>query len=221
MNTPSPQEILDLVNRLDDYLSAMRDSRENAYALVEQLERYAKDYFRKEHDELALRKLAATAADGAYAQIDQFTGMDGHTNGYFAIVLNRLFWELSKKGALCFYVIDNEMTDAVFKATTMLFKVMGFSVVTPYCLDDLGYTDLRTTLLPREKLDVEKDIDEARTLNRHIFYAEKDASVNYLPAVLRIAEEAQTTYTCIFGNFPPRTKPEVTVLTGSFGDILR
>ena len=99
-----------------------------------------------------------------------------------------------------------------------LFDIAGCSVICPYVTKDLEYT-AQCSVLP--KLDhnlVEKEIYKNIAQKRHIFYIEKDDSVNYLNYVLDIAEEFQSEYVCIFRSKAPDGDTEAIWLKGSFGN---
>jgi hypothetical protein len=69
--------------------------------------------------------------------------------------------------------------------------------------------------------EVEKEIDETSSSNRHLIYLEKDDSVNYLSNVMLIAEKFQNKYFCVFRNQSPDSGKPATWLLGSFSEILK
>lgn len=102
--TLKPNKIRDIVFRIFEYLPEMRKmEKDETVEFVGFLENYIKEYFAKETDDLELKKMSVELTDELYLQISAFDVRDIHTEGYFEIVVNRLFWELSQKGVLCFF----------------------------------------------------------------------------------------------------------------------
>lgn len=192
-----------------------------AVAFVNFLENYIKEYFLAETNDLELKKLGVEMTDMLYSQVSALEERDIHTDGYFGIVVNRFFWELSQQGVLCFFILDNHLRDDRFKLTAELYKLASFVVIYPYSTDRLQYSEGSTRLQTRDYKAVEKEIDEARSQKRHILYVEKDDSINYLEDVLHLAEEFQLEYVCILRNKAPSEHQDSTWLMGSFGDILK
>ncbi len=220
--TLKPNQIRDIVFRIFEYLPEMRKmEKDEVVEFVRFLENYVKEYFSKETDDLKLKKMSVELTDELYLQISAFELGDIHTDGYFGIVVNRLFWELSQKGVLCFFILDNSLRDDRFKMSVELYKSSGFNSVYPYDVDELKYSEEYTRLPVKDYKSIEKEIDEARSNKRHIFYVEKDDSVNYLENVLHLAEEFQSEYVCIFRNKAPSEHMAANWLVGSFGDILK
>ncbi len=220
--TLKPNKIRDIVFRIFEYLPEMQKmEKDEAVELVGFLENYIKEYFAKETDDLELKKMSVELTDELYLQISAFGVRNIHTDGYFGIVVNRLFWELSQKGVLCFFILDNSLRDDRFKMTVELYKLSGFNSIYPYAVDELKHSDEYTQLSIKDYKSIEKEIDEARSNKRHILYVEKDDSVNHLENVLHLAEEFQSEYVCIFRNKAPSEHTTATWLLGSFGDILK
>ena len=220
--TLKPNKIRDIVFRIYEYLPEMRKmEKDEAVEFVGFLESYIKEYFAKETDDLELKKMSVELTDELYLQISAFDVRDIHTEGYFGTVVNRLFWELSQKGVLCFFILDNSLRDDRFKMTVELYKSSGFNSVYPYVVEELKYSEECTRLPTKEYKSIEKEFDEARSNKRHILYVEKDDSVNHLENVLHLAEEFQSEYVCIFRNKAPSEHLSATWLMGSFGDILK
>lgn len=220
--TLKPKKIQDVVFRIHEYLPEMRNmEKDEAVEFVSFLESYIQDYFAKETYDLELKKISVELTDKLYLQISAFELRDIHTEGYFGIVINCLFWELSRKGVLCFFILDNSLRDDRFKMTVELFKSSGFNSVYPYIVEELKYSNEYTRLPAKDYKSIEKEIDEARSNKRHILYIEKDDSVNKLESVLHLAEEFQSEYVCIFRNKAPSDTENATWLLGSFGDILK
>lgn len=220
--TLKPNKIQDVVFRIFEYLPAMRKmEKDEAMRFVSFLENYIKEYFAKETDDLELKKMSVELTDELYLQISELEVRDIHTDGYFGIVVNRLFWELSQKGVLCFFILDNSLRDDRFKLTTELYKSAGFSVVHPYAVNELTYSDNYTKLPTKTYKEVEKIIDESKNHKKHILYVEKDNEVNYLKDILYLAEEFQSDYVCIFRNKAPSEHQSATWLMGSFAELLK
>lgn len=216
-----PKKIQDVIFRLREYLSEMRTmERDKVMEFVSYLEGYIKDYFAKDIDDLELKKMSVELTDRLYLQISAFELRDIHADGYFGIVVKRLFWELSQKGVLCFFILDNSLRDDRFKLAVELYKSVGFDAIYPYIVYELKYSDEYTRLPIKDYKSIEKEIDKARSNKRHILYVEKDDSVNQLENVLHLAEEFQSEYVCIFRNKAPSDHENATWLLGSFADIV-
>jgi hypothetical protein len=217
-----PNKIEDVILRMEEYLEALRKMQnDEAMAFINSLDAYIKDYFTREHNELDLKKMAVELTDIIYIKISAFDVRDIHTAGYIGKVVASHFWELKMKGILCFYILDNSIRDDRFKMTVELFGSSGFAKIYPYSVKELEHSDQYTKLPTLDYKTVEKEIDEAKANKRHIFYVEKDDSVNYLKDVLHIAEEFQSEYVCIFRNKAPSEHKTANWLMGSFGDILK
>lgn len=121
-----------------------------------------------------LSLLALTAADIFYRSICRLTILDRSTRTYVKVVGNYYFRNLSERGARCFYVVDNSIRDDRFHGIVELFGLAGFAVVSPH-LDNVGWPDLEARL------------HQCVADKRHIFYVEKDTSVNFLDAVKALA----------------------------------
>lgn len=217
-----PTKIQDIVFRIHEYLPAMRKmEKEQVMEFVKFQENYIKKYFADKADDLELKKLSVELTDVLYIQISSFEMRDIHTDGYFGIVVSQLFKELSQKNVFIFFMLDNSLRDDRFKLITELYKSVGFRVIYPYTIDNLEYSPEYTRLPIADYKKTEKEIDEAVEQKKHIFYVEKDDSVNYLSKVLQIGEEYQSKYVCIFRNTAPGSGKNATWLMGSFGDFLK
>lgn len=217
-----PNHISDIIHNMDEYLAEMRKmSTEEANEFIEFLEQYIHAYFvGHDADDIVLKKLIVEFTDAIYLKIAHFDQRDIHTNGYFGIVINRIFWEFSRKDIFAFFIIDNSLRDDRFKMTVELFKVSNFVSICPYNVGVLEYSDNYSVLPSLDYKAVEKQIDDGKTDKKHILYIEKDDSVNYLNQVLALAEEFQPKYLCIFRNNAPDDNSAATCLMGSFSDIL-
>ncbi len=185
-----PRNVTDLIDNLEILISEMRKT-EDAETIPKYLKQYAWEYFREvEIDKEALQRLAIFVADRTYRIISNLKVMDDYTRAYFATVFPFLWDTLQNRGVDTFYILDNELHDDRFRAVVDLFKLTGVAVVTPY--GEAGNLECE---------NVEVKIREYMTPVRNIMYIEKDASVNYLDSVLKIAKESS--YLCIFRNKSP------------------
>lgn len=218
----NPEKLSDVVYKMDNYLSAMREmSKEDVVKFVDQLDEYVRRYFDNiKSDDLELKKQLVELVDVLYLITVNLDRRDIHTDGYFGIVLNRLFWILQQKNILAFFVVDNSLRDDRFKMVTELFHSAGFNIAAPYSMDNLLYGNEYTKLPTLPYKNIEKQIDTSKSEKRHIFYIEKDDSVNYLKDVLALAEEFQSEYVCIFRNKAPDGNSNAAWLMGSFADYL-
>jgi hypothetical protein len=217
-----PEKITDIVYKMDEYLSAMREmEKDEVVKFVDQLEGYVRDYFTAQNlDDLELKKQLVEMVDVLYLLTVNLDRRDIHTDGYFGIVLNRLFWSLQQRNVLAFFILDNSLRDDRFKMVTELFNSAGFNIVAPYSYKELQYSENTTELPALGYKEIEKKIDQSKSEKRHILYVEKDASVNYLKEVLALGEEFQSEYVCIFRNKAPDGNSNATWLLGSFADYL-
>lgn len=216
-----PKDLIDIIFRIDEYLDYMRGNIHDASALINLLESYIKDYFQTiPTGELELKELTVTIVDELYKKVTQLTSRDINTDGYFAIIINRLFVELANKDVLCFFIIDNSVRDDRFKLVVELFNIIHFKSIFPYVTDKLEYSENYTIFPAKEFKEVKAEIKNAIIQNRHILYIEKDDRVNYLKNVLLIAEEIQGEYLCVFKNQSPESDEPVTWLRGSFKNVL-
>jgi hypothetical protein len=215
-----PTHIKEIVSRADEYILYMREHLQSTGAFMDFLEQYIKDYFHQPSlDDLELRKTAVELVDTMYCGISNLLIRDIHTNAYFGIIINRLFYELAQQKVLVFYILDNQLRDDRFKVAIELFGVSHFSAIHPYAAEKLEDGDGYSQLPGKEYKVVEKEIDDAVAQNKHICYIEKDSSVNYIRNVLRLAELCQNEYLCVFRNQPPGNTG-ATWLTGSFSGLI-
>ncbi len=216
-----PRNITDIIFRIDHYLEDMRTHSPDAPELISLLTEYIIEYFKSpEIDELKFKKLAVELVDEMYVKIDKFTSRDIYTDTYFGIVVRQLFFELTKKNIFIFFILDNQLRDDRFKLSVELFMTSSFKTIFPYVTETLEHGN-GFTIFPNHKYkEIEKEIVDTFGIKRHIFYLEKDDSVNYLSNVLQLAEEFQNEYICVFRNQAPVSGKPAQWLMGSFGDIL-
>jgi hypothetical protein len=142
--------------------------------------------------------------DDIYCKLMQFSITDLHSNAYFGIVLNGLFFELEQKEVYLFYIVDNEIRDDRFKILEQMFRVAHFAVIHPYAVDKFEHTQEYTKLPAKPYEKIKQEIDDAianKQHKKHILYVEKDDSANYIKEVLEYALENQKNkYACMFRN---------------------
>ncbi|NMC61396.1 MAG: hypothetical protein GYA51_18745 [Candidatus Methanofastidiosa archaeon] len=216
-----PTNIKEIVSRFDEYTDYMRKHPKKARVSMDFLEQYVMNYFDKATpDEMELKKMAVDIVDELYLRIADIVRRDIHTNAFFGIIVNRLFFELAKRNILVFYILDNHLRDDRFKVAVELFGVCHFNTIHPYRVERLGFGNGYTQLPSKEYRAIEKEIDDAVAQNKHICYIEKDSSVNYIKNVLTLAELCQYEYLIVFRNQPPDSEKRATWLTGSFRGLI-
>lgn len=207
MNKIEPKNAMDLILNMDEYMDTMRNStHEEAIAITETLESFAKKTVENLSSDVSEnKKLISEMTDKLYRMAMEFGIVDVHTNGYIAIVLHRLFWELGQKGVRIFYILDNTLRDDRFKLILEQLPPAGFSVVTPHIANNLQYEPetTQTENLPYEEM--EKKIKEALGLGKNIIYIERDGSVDYLEKVVELARGASDEYVKIYRNSAPES----------------
>lgn len=127
-----------------------------------------------------LRQLAVYATDRIYRFAAELEVRDAYTVAYFKKVVAKLMKSLQDQGIEIFYILDNEMREDRFELTVMLYGLSGAAVVTPY--------NGNKTLSFEE---VEERLKSCMTDGKNIVYIEKDASVNYIEKVMKIATESR------------------------------
>jgi|GEM_PF-2527182 len=227
--TIRPKTIEDIIDNLNVYLGEIRKmSNVERIGTIEILDRFVKQYFEKSDIGRAeLIPIAASLIDKLYKAIVNMPCFDINTSGYLGIVVNRIFFDLSQKGINLFYVVDNSLRDDKFALAKALFKNSGLDVVTPNSLAAENtfdiFSDTKPVYTKGDNLDfktVENQIVESITNKRHIVYIERDDGVNYLSNILKLAEEFQANYICVFRNKGVDDPTPPQVFMGSFGDIL-
>ena len=202
-----PKNAMDLILNMNEVMDSTRNSsNEEAMAIVESLESSAKKIVNDLGDDaIENKKLISEMTDKLYRMAMEFGIVDVHTNGYIAIVLHRLFWELGQKGVRIFYILDNTLRDDRFKLILEQLPPAGFSVITPHIANNLQYEPetTQTENLPYE--EIEKKIKEALSLSRNIIYIERDGSVDYLEKVVELARGASDEYVKIYRNSAPES----------------
>lgn len=228
-NKISPQNIEDLFDNTNTYINEIRQmNNDDKTKTIDELDMFVKHYFENTKlDRIDLIPKASYFVDTLFKEIINMTGYDVNTSGYFGIVLNRIFFNLTEKGVNLFYIIDNALRDDKFVLLMNLFKNAGLDVITPNNVSAENtlenFTDTKPEYTKGQSLDyktIEKRIDESVNKNRHIVYIEKDDSVNYLSDILKLAEEFQSKYVCVFRNKGADDPTPPQVFMGSFGEML-
>lgn len=220
MIEPKPQKIQDIIFRMEEFISYIREiEKDKVMNVIEGLESFIMGYFSTTKEDL--KKVATELVDGMYIQISKLSKRDMHTDAYFSIIINRLFWEFNTKGVKFFFVLDNKLRDDRFKLTTELYKNAGFAVIYPYTVKDLEYSENHSNLQKKDYKTTEGEINDTLEQKRPILYVEKDESVNYVESILHIAEDHRNEYVCIFRNKAPEDGQLATVMFGSTTQILK
>ena len=199
-----PRKLTDLLDNMEAYIDEMRKT-EDIETILKQLKQYAWEYFREvEIDKENLQRLAIFVADKTYRVVSYIELVDNYTRAFFAKVIPYLWDALQDRGVDTFYIIDNQIREDRFQATVQLFELTGVAVVRPY--GNHGILDYEL---------VEKQIKDHMAPVRNIMYIEKDASVNYLDKVLKLAKESK--YLCIFRSKAP-TNSQVEIYNSKYSN---
>lgn len=197
-----PQKITDLIENIDSYIQQTRDvSHDESMALLNFWEDYVKESVRNiDKNDVNNKNLISKITDTLYRKAVNFSIIDLYTNGFIAIVLHRLFWELSQKGTRIFYVVDNSMPDNSLRCILEQLPPAGFTVITPHIADKIEYKSTNTKTDSLSFDEIEKKIKEALEFGKNIIYVERDSSVNYLDKVVELARNASDEYAKIYRN---------------------
>ena len=192
-----PRKITDLLDNMEAYIDEMRKTKD-LETIPKELKQYAWEYFREvEISKEDLQRLAIFVADKTYRVVSYIELMDNYTRAFFAKVIPYLWDSLQDRGVDTFYILDNELREDRFRAVVELFELTGIAVVTPY--GEKGNLEYEA---------VEKQIRDYMAPVRNIMYVEKNASVNYLDKVTKLAKDSK--YLCIFRSKAP-TNPKVEI----------
>lgn len=229
-----PKRITDILDNIDLYLDQMRKNQDMK-EIPNALTGYIWNFFRDINpDKEKLKMLALFLADHTYRYISRVELTDDYTDIYFASVVTVLWDTLQARGVDTFYILDNELREDRFMLTVKLFALSGVAVVTPYVVKGSYHKYMTIEEQAKWALSFSKEdfnpkkytitidaSDDMRYMEvielikkymkhtRNIIYIEKDASVNYLHQVKRLAKESK--YLGVFRNIAP-TDPHVTVL---------
>lgn len=198
-------EIPDIIFRIDELLEMLRQLPVKEFSqVISYLETFIRQYFDEcKLNEQELRQFASSMVDQMYVEISHFNKRDIYTDGFFGIVINRLFFELAQKAIRIFYILDNQLRDDRFKIAVELFNASHFSVIYPYTAKELFYGDGYTRLPLADYRKVENQISNCIELKKNIFYVEKDDSVNYLNDIPKISNKYRNEYVYVFRNQGP------------------
>jgi hypothetical protein len=186
----TPKLSSDSIELMEVYIAYMR-ADEDFETVPEMMNRFNDQIFASKDISLdQLRQLALYAVDKIYRIAAELEVRDEYTIAYFKKVVARFMKSLQDKGIEIFYILDNEIREDRFKLAVMLYELSGATVVTPYISDK--------TLTFEE---VEERFKSPMAHGRNIVYIEKDASVNYIERVIKIAIESR--YIGIFRNYAP------------------
>ncbi len=220
----NPQKIEDLIENIIEYLDEINsfegDEKMDALNVLEEF--VNKEFDNKKFSKEDFLMLGSNLIDNLYRKIFELSWVSILTDAYFGVVIKRIFKRLKEKGILLFYVLDNSIRDDKFELLKRLYKHAGLTIITPNSTisDTKSNVPTYTSGKPLKYNEIEKMIDQAVGDNEHIIYIEKDDSINYLSDVIKIAEEFQSKYTCIFRNISTEEQGSARVLLGSFGDVL-
>lgn len=202
MNSDGKKRIKELVENINGNLERMRSATpEEVMKLVNRWEETAKEAIRElNQTDIENINLISEITDNLYRKAVNFEIIDTHTNGYLAIVANRIFWELSQKKCRIFYILDNSLRDDRLKFLLEHFPPAGFVVVTPHIAKDLEYKPETTQTDNVSLEEIESKISNALSEGKNIIYIERDSSVNYLHNVMVMALNASEEYAKVLRN---------------------
>lgn len=230
-----PQTLTDLIDKIDLYLEEMREKNDKK-EIPTSLTKYIWWYFRDMNpDKEKLKFLALYLVDHIYRYAAYVTLTDEYTQLYFATVITELWNTIQARGIDTLYILDNELREDRFLLTLQLFALSGVAVVTPYVVKGTYHTYMTPEEQAEWVLSFNKDdfdpkkftltidsSEEIRSMevmelikkymehNRNIVYIEKDASVNYLEDVKKLAMDSN--YVCLFRNKAP-DDPHILILS--------
>ncbi|PIR80328.1 MAG: hypothetical protein COU25_00650 [Candidatus Levybacteria bacterium CG10_big_fil_rev_8_21_14_0_10_35_13] len=221
-----PNRITDILDNIDLYLEEMR-KKDDKVEIPKSLTNYIWSFFRDVNpDKEKLKMLAVFVADHTYRYASNAMLTDVYTQIYFATVITELWDAIQARGVDVYYTLDNEIREDRFMLTIQLFALSGVAVVTPYMvkgnyhkymtIEEQGKWALSFTpedFDPKKLtiiIDSSEFLREMETLDlikkymahtRNIVYIEKDASVNYLDEVQKLAKGSK--YTSVLRNKAP------------------
>lgn len=139
-------------------------------------------------DHEALLFVAASAQDLLYRYILQLTMMDRYTRSYCDRPIRYFFEQLTQRGLVTFYILDNTLREDRFQAVLELFELSGIITVTPR-RDGIAWGALASRLRA------------GMNSSRHVAYIEPDAVVDHIAAAKELAVERPCVAT--FRNLAP------------------
>lgn len=178
---PKPHKITDIFDNMEFYIAEMRKVADTE-KIPADLKQYAWEYFREiKMSEDELKKLAIFIVDKTYRVAAHLMLVDKYTMAFFAKVIP-FFWDTFQgRGVDIFYIVDNTFkNDGRFEVIVQLFELTGIAVIKPYAENEnLNYEI------------IEKQIKDQMSPIRMMMYIEKDASVNYLEQVKKLATSSK------------------------------
>jgi hypothetical protein len=197
-----PRRITDLAELANEYIEYMRNNPhdDTTTKLVE----YAALFFADVPlTTQQVQGLLTLIVDRLYRDAAQLTISDRALKIYIATVTRYLLDALNARRVRIFYVLDNELREDRLELTLELFSAAGVFVVTPYNEDGSAM----------DFAHVERALFVQLLAGRHVAYIERDASVNYILAVLDLARI--TDHVVVLRNLGPRD-PSVRVIESRF-----
>jgi hypothetical protein len=167
---------LDALIPIDECAREMRRTEDDRTIPVAALEGVILEFGRMSGEALPL--LGVTAPDVFYRAVCRLTVLDRFTRIYVRTVVKYYFSQLVERGVCCFYLVDNTIRNDRFQALVELFELAGFAVVSPH---------LTTASWP----DLDARLRRSLAAKRHVWYVEKDASVNFLGAAKALAADSE------------------------------
>lgn len=175
-----PRRITDLLDNAEIYIAEMR-ATEDMETIPKALKQYAWGYLRNtELNKELLHRWAIFVADKTYRVISDIEVLDNYTRAFFARIMPYLWDRLQDRGVDIFYILDNKLCEDRFRAVVELFELTGMAVVTPY--GEHGNLEYE---------EVEKKIKDYMAPIRNIMYIEKNANINYIDKVIKLAKESK------------------------------
>ena len=186
--TLPPHNITNIIDNMAEYIDDTRHLSDSE-TYLSLLMQYVVDYFKNiEFNKDHARSLAIFGMDRAYRVITTLDPVDKYTRFFLARVLSLIWAVIQKSNINIFYIVDNTFSsDAKFETMVEMFQLMGIAEVAPYSEHgNLTYEE------------IEKRIKGFMADSKMIMYVEKDASVNYIDKVKKLARESD--YLCLFRN---------------------
>ena len=186
----TPKVFSDSIEMMSMYIAKMRADKDFD-AIPDMLVRFNdRVLVSKDISKDQLRQLAVYATDYIYRFSSTLEMRDKYTDVYFTRVIAKLLKSLQDKGIEIFYILDNELRGDRFELAVDLYGLSGAAVVTPY--DGNGILNFEV---------VERRLKSHMARGKNVVYIEKDASVNYMEQVMKMATESR--YIGIFRNYAP------------------
>ncbi len=191
----TPKLFSDSVELMGTYIDLMR-ANEDQTTIPHMLSRFNERIFANDGNGISkdqLRQLGVYAVDMIYRFSAELEVRDVYTDVYFKKVVTPLMKLLHDNGVDIFYIVDNEIREDRFELAVYLYELSGAAVVVPY-------QGKKTVSLD----EVEDSLKVHMARGRNVVYIEKDASVNYIEKVTRVATNLP--YIRVFRNYAPTSK---------------